>query len=191
MVDITSKHSVRKALESSIYGIVFRKMDGTLRVMRCTLDKKYLPEIESSKPMDVYDNDLLTVWDLDIEGWRSFHVSSLISMNDQSESSPDPDKPCHEVTNEIRDKAMRLWIDRVNEKSDELEVAFDKIMMLIRHLDNHAIMYLIYWNMGISGPVPEHALIPMLKKELERRNDPYSDDIAAAVSDAVELCVTK
>lgn len=185
MVDITSKHSVKRALESSVYGIVFRKLDGTLRVMRCTLDKKHLPEIESSKPIVDYDNDLLTVWDLDIEGWRSFHVSSLISMNDQNEI----EKPNHEVTNQIRDRAMRSWVEQINEKSDQLEVIYDKMIQQVRGLDNHAIMYLIYWNMGCSGPSPEHPLIPILKRELERRNDPYSDEIADAVSNAVEACL--
>jgi hypothetical protein len=65
--------------------VTFTKTDGTERVMRCTLQKGIIPEREkketitedkeqSEKPKN---NDLMFVWDLDKDAWRSFKLSTI------------------------------------------------------------------------------------------------------------------
>jgi len=70
-------------LEDLRRGVVivdFQKDDGTNREMVCTLDPNELPPESkpkgTGKPTKV-NADLIKVWDLEKEGWRSFNLSSL------------------------------------------------------------------------------------------------------------------
>lgn len=62
--------------------VEFTKIDGSERLMRCTLQGMYLP---ASSPPVATEKDIehtnFVVWDLDEEGWRSFRISSVISVN--------------------------------------------------------------------------------------------------------------
>lgn len=66
--------------------IRFRKLDGELRTMRCTLSTSLLPTpIQENLDKISYKRtqkpeDLITVFDLDNEGWRSFHLGSIIEV---------------------------------------------------------------------------------------------------------------
>jgi hypothetical protein len=59
--------------------VTFTKKDGTERVMHCTLDPTKLP------PQPIKENvkerkenlDILSVYDLEANGWRSFTVKSI------------------------------------------------------------------------------------------------------------------
>jgi hypothetical protein len=58
--------------------VTFTKKDGTERVMRCTLDPAKLPirehtETKIRKP----NNEILSVFDLDAQGWRSFTKTAV------------------------------------------------------------------------------------------------------------------
>ena len=62
-------------LESEIVEITFIKKDGTDRVMKCTLQEDYLPEtVGSDKERN---NEVLAVFDIENEGWRSFRWDSV------------------------------------------------------------------------------------------------------------------
>jgi len=64
--------------------IVFTKKDGTERIMKCTLQEKYLPEtVGTGKPKN---EDVLAVFDLENDGWRSFRWDSIKQVNFSLES---------------------------------------------------------------------------------------------------------
>jgi hypothetical protein len=65
--------------------ITFTKKDGTERVMRCTLDPNKLPvhETNTDNPIDFPETkrkvstETMAVFDLDVQGWRSFTKKSV------------------------------------------------------------------------------------------------------------------
>ncbi len=74
-----TKESITEQLRQGILDIQFVKKDGSLREMRCTLNEKHLPTVttESTKK----DNpNVLAVWDIDNNGWRSFRIDSITSV---------------------------------------------------------------------------------------------------------------
>jgi hypothetical protein len=69
------------ALKNFVVTVTFIKKDGSERVMRCTLLKDLLPketvkEDTIVKPKKKSENTL-SVYDLDVEGWRSFTIKSV------------------------------------------------------------------------------------------------------------------
>lgn len=72
-------------LRDNIVDVTFTKIDGTSRNMMATLNGAYLPEEyrnESGNLLSEGDGDQesVTVWDLDVGGWRRFRVSSVTSF---------------------------------------------------------------------------------------------------------------
>ena len=59
--------------------ITFTKKDGTERVMRCTLDPNKLPVQESTETNAnrKVSTETMAVFDLDVQGWRSFTKKSV------------------------------------------------------------------------------------------------------------------
>jgi hypothetical protein len=82
-------------MKSGIVEIEFTKKDGSTRVMRATLNEAFIPKNEREGGSGRTQNaNLMSVYDVDADGWRSFNVSSLIdvrvpihepSMADQAE----------------------------------------------------------------------------------------------------------
>lgn len=59
--------------------VTFIKKDGTERIMNCTLREDMLPvvEINEDKAPRKKNDTVLSVYDLDAKGWRSFTVTSV------------------------------------------------------------------------------------------------------------------
>lgn len=59
--------------------ITFTKKDGTERVMNCTLRGDMLPvvEIKEDKTPRKQNDSVLSVYDIDAQGWRSFTVNAV------------------------------------------------------------------------------------------------------------------
>jgi hypothetical protein len=59
--------------------ITFTKKDGTERVMNCTLRGDMLPvvEIKEDKAPRKQNDSVLSVYDLDAQGWRSFTINTV------------------------------------------------------------------------------------------------------------------
>jgi len=59
--------------------ITFTKKDGTERVMNCTLRSDLLPavEIKEDKTPRKQNDNIISAYDLDAQGWRSFTVSAV------------------------------------------------------------------------------------------------------------------
>jgi hypothetical protein len=53
--------------------------------MRCTLLEQFLPQQtdleEAIERNSKKNNEVISVWDLEAEGWRSFRVDSILTYN--------------------------------------------------------------------------------------------------------------
>ena len=78
---------LRKLLKESVLNIKFTKKDGTTRDMRCTLVDQFIPtatkEQYEEKRTRARNPDVLSVWDLDKKGWRSFRVDSVLCYTEE------------------------------------------------------------------------------------------------------------
>ena len=75
----TTKQQLKDLLKKKIVSVTFVKTDKTERKMLCTLKEDVLPVVESKEPKRTKkDNDnVLAVWDLEKEAFRSFRVDSV------------------------------------------------------------------------------------------------------------------
>ena len=72
-------------LKSGVSVVTFTKVDGTTRRMRCTLNNTFLPDDHQGKgEMLTEDVRTLRVFDLDVNGWRSFRVDSVTNVQESS-----------------------------------------------------------------------------------------------------------
>ena len=82
-----SKQELKDKLIRGEVLVTFLKTNGDLREMKCTLHQSYLPQpeilqefatfgIPEKNDLDTSPN-LLAVWDIDNNGWRSFRVDSV------------------------------------------------------------------------------------------------------------------
>lgn len=70
---------IRELLRKEIVQVTFTKKDGSTRVMNCTTRSDYLPEMSSYT--HVQPEGIVTVWDTDASGWRSFRFDTVKSIN--------------------------------------------------------------------------------------------------------------
>lgn len=71
--------------------VIFTKVTtGSIRVMYCTLKDVLIPTMFANSITNTLSNkndpDLLPVWDINNGGWRSFRISTIISVEKASES---------------------------------------------------------------------------------------------------------
>ena len=76
MIDI---EDMIEQLRCAVLVVKFKKVDGEDRTMRCTLDHRIIPQpkeciITSNR---VVNEDIVVVWDTDINAWRSFRKDSV------------------------------------------------------------------------------------------------------------------
>jgi hypothetical protein len=77
VMDGITKDGIRTLLKSGVITVTFSKGDGTVRVMKCTLQEEFLPAQDSEYLNKNYDPDVCAAWDLENNGWRSFKWDSL------------------------------------------------------------------------------------------------------------------
>lgn len=78
-----TKEIIKNRLKEECLTVTFKKVDGTERVMNCTLQESFLPKLEiTTEPKKVKkDSDTnLSVWDLDKNSWRSFRIEGIIKI---------------------------------------------------------------------------------------------------------------
>ena len=77
-----SKSTILHLLESGIVNVKFTKTDGTEREMKCTLMEHMVkPHEKKTDREKKANNNIIAVWDVDKEAWRSFRMDSIISIN--------------------------------------------------------------------------------------------------------------
>jgi len=68
-------------LQNGKVEVTFTKVDGTTRIMNCSLNQSFLPvssiseSTKRSTPLNV-----IRVFDLDKQAWRSFKIENVISV---------------------------------------------------------------------------------------------------------------
>lgn len=69
----------KSALASGVHTVHFTKVNGDQRKMNCTLNPEYIPEdMRPSSESQVKENtEVVRVFDLRAQGWRSFRVDSV------------------------------------------------------------------------------------------------------------------
>lgn len=77
---------IKNALHNGELNVVFIKTDGSERSMRCTLKPDLLPKkVSDVLPEPKAPNpDVLKVWDLEKDAWRSFRLDSIIGFSESS-----------------------------------------------------------------------------------------------------------
>lgn len=74
----------KSVLKEQILNVEFTKADGSIRKMRCSLRPDDLPAVEASKSeasTKKPSTEVVAVWDLDAQGWRSFRIDSVKSYS--------------------------------------------------------------------------------------------------------------
>lgn len=85
MLEITKDELVEKLLVEEV-SVTFTKADGTDRTMLCTkqfskIPQEFHPKTDKVVKLDengnVIETDLISVWDLEKQGWRSFNFGKV------------------------------------------------------------------------------------------------------------------
>jgi hypothetical protein len=83
---IFTKENILTMLKDGVITVTFTKIDGSERVMKCTLMSEYVPNTGNSASNQVLlqesgnDNNV-SVWDVESNGWRSFRIGSVKSVS--------------------------------------------------------------------------------------------------------------
>ena len=77
-----SYQKIKSVLSNNRAKVVFTKADGTERTMICTLDVNQIPkDSHPKKYKEPSNHDVIKVFDLDINQWRSFRIDSVKSIS--------------------------------------------------------------------------------------------------------------
>ena len=72
---------LQKQLHKEILEVTFTKVNGDERIMNCTLIEGITPAIttviKEDAPERKVNQDIMSVWDVDAKGWRSFRVANI------------------------------------------------------------------------------------------------------------------
>ena len=62
--------------------VEFTKTDGNVREMLCTLQESFSwPYEKKTDKVKPENNDVIAVWDIEIQSWRSFRIDSILSAS--------------------------------------------------------------------------------------------------------------
>tara|TARA_Y100001972_G_C7585241_1_gene293430 strand:- start:349 stop:618 length:270 start_codon:yes stop_codon:yes gene_type:complete len=80
-----NREQMIEQLHKGVCTVEFTKVNGENRTMRCTLNASLgnMPEVPLSESASAAttNEDVVKVWDVEAEGWRSFKVESVNSFN--------------------------------------------------------------------------------------------------------------
>ena len=79
-----TKEELIDMLKLGNYEVSFTKRDGTTRIMKCTLKSDVISELVGDKQSlseSKVSPDVVPVIDIEKQGWLSFRVDSVISVN--------------------------------------------------------------------------------------------------------------
>ena len=79
---IVGQETLKMELKEGVVTVVFEKNDGTERTMKCTLSEDIIPALDTTavKQKRIQNPDVLAVWDIEANGWRSFRFDSIKSI---------------------------------------------------------------------------------------------------------------
>jgi hypothetical protein len=76
------RYELKETLSKGVVTVTFDKRDGSLREMRCTLQPDLLPPqlLQENETPRKENLEVLSVWDIESHGWRSFRMDSIKSI---------------------------------------------------------------------------------------------------------------
>lgn len=81
---VFTKENLLDMLRNNVVTVTFTKLDGTERIMKCTLLGEYVPAPATNRQMLLQENrgsdNNISVWDTEAQDWRSFRVSNVKSI---------------------------------------------------------------------------------------------------------------
>ena len=87
------KKDLLARLRAGVVAVVFEKKDGTERAMKCTLDMGRVPEEDHPKGTGKPGpENIVKVYDVEKEGWRSFDIDRVMSIDGAKVERPDKKK---------------------------------------------------------------------------------------------------
>lgn len=77
-----TKTELKTMLQIGVCEVTFTKVDGSVRVMPCTLKESLLPPVveKEGKKTKAPNEDNLSVWCTDKNEWRSFKVANVTKV---------------------------------------------------------------------------------------------------------------
>ena len=73
--------SLKQTLVERVCEVTFKKTNGDLRTMKCTLNPELLPAFDKKEePQKEENKSVLSVFDLDKKDWRSFKIENVIEF---------------------------------------------------------------------------------------------------------------
>jgi hypothetical protein len=83
---IPTKADLKKLLEQNVIVVDFTKLDGDKRIMTCTLREDMKPRATKVDPMSQkkireISDAVVSVWDVNAQGWRSFRYDRINSVD--------------------------------------------------------------------------------------------------------------
>jgi|TARA_Y100000034_G_C6746207_1_gene331450 hypothetical protein len=80
-----NKETIIEELHKGICEVMFTKLDGTTRTMKCTLNAGHSPNMPEFIGEDTSDKErnpnTVSVWDTEADGWRSFRLDTILEFN--------------------------------------------------------------------------------------------------------------
>lgn len=88
---VMDKSKLTEMLQKGVVTVEFTKVNGEYRKMEATLKADMMPqvvrEIEEKAVPRKKNEDALSVWDINAEGWRSFRWDKLQTVNGEAFSN--------------------------------------------------------------------------------------------------------
>ena len=78
-----NRQEMINALKEDVCRVTFKKVNGDTRLMYCTLKSDFIVKNDRMithvgfEPTKQVNEKVLAVWDIDVQGWRSFRVDSV------------------------------------------------------------------------------------------------------------------
>lgn len=86
----SNAETYKSMLRSQPQVVSFTKKDGTTRIMKCTLDPEFIDGVYDFAEHGRKQNDeVISVWDLEADAWRSFRVDSVEKIRPFTEKELD------------------------------------------------------------------------------------------------------
>lgn len=82
---VFTKENLLDLLRNNVVTVTFTKVDGSERTMTCTLLGEYVPNAGNGSMQLLQENNgrgdaNISVWDTEVQGWRSFRINSVKSV---------------------------------------------------------------------------------------------------------------
>jgi hypothetical protein len=88
---VLARDQIVELLQKSVVEVTFTKLNGDRRVMTCTLMPDRLPPAKAEDPLSLkkireINEAVISVWDVNAAGWRSFRLDRVESVVGAGES---------------------------------------------------------------------------------------------------------